>query len=161
MPKMPGGSSKVKPKASEVAAETRRHYIPLIKKEYSHLYKTYSYLFQQPVEQLPFDSYERPFRGPPSFCKLLFMEPYPCLLSILVNDRGKKLTHCCPGIDVTEGDPADVAMGWASQSSPNGGTVPLICSANDKRPGGDWETGVHGYEVSGHEKPRTAVERHT
>lgn len=69
--KMPSSTSKSKPKASEVAAETRRHYIPLIKKEYSHIYKTYSYLFQQPIEQLPFDSYERPFMGPPSFCTFL------------------------------------------------------------------------------------------
>lgn len=49
---------------------------------------------------------------------------------------------------MTQGDPVDVALGWASQSAPNGTGVPFICAANDKRPGGDWETGVHGYEVS-------------
>ncbi|KAL1876369.1 hypothetical protein VTK73DRAFT_9438 [Phialemonium thermophilum] len=48
-----------------------------------------------------------------------------------------------PEFYILTGDPADTALQWASQS---GIPVPLICGANDKRPGGDWETGVSGYE---------------
>jgi len=53
-------------------------------------------------------------------------------------------------IDVWQGDPVDAATDWAeTQSTPGGKTVriPFICAANDKRAGGDWETGVVGYEV--------------
>ena len=34
-------------------------------------------------------------------------------------------------------------MEWVDQT---GCAIPFICAANDKRPGGDWETGVVGYE---------------
>ncbi len=34
-------------------------------------------------------------------------------------------------------------MEWVDQT---GFAIPFICAANDKRPGGDWETGVVGYE---------------
>lgn len=37
----------------------------------------------------------------------------------------------------------DIALGWQRDS---GVFIPVICAANDKRPGGDWETGVQGYE---------------
>ena len=42
-----------------------------------------------------------------------------------------------------------VSVNWAAQLhnlNPNQPAVPFICSANDKRPGGDWETGVVGCE---------------
>lgn len=45
--------------------------------------------------------------------------------------------------DVREGDPVDIATGWATSTSTK---VVFICAANEKRPGGDWETGVVGYE---------------
>ncbi len=44
---------------------------------------------------------------------------------------------------MSNGDPVNVAMDWVEQT---GCAVPFICAANDKRPGGDWETGVVGYE---------------
>jgi len=34
-------------------------------------------------------------------------------------------------------------MDWVAQTEC---AIPFICAANDKRPGGDWETGVVGYE---------------
>ena len=37
----------------------------------------------------------------------------------------------------------DFAIGWAAT---NNTKVAFICAANEKRPGGDWETGVVGYE---------------
>ena len=45
--------------------------------------------------------------------------------------------------DVNPGDPVDGAVNWAREA---GVEVPFICSANDGRPGGDWETGAAGYE---------------
>ncbi|KAL7619693.1 hypothetical protein AAE478_010235 [Parahypoxylon ruwenzoriense] len=102
-----------KPKPSEVAAETKRHYIPIIKKEYAHRWPTHSYLFQQPLEQIPIQSSISGFSpSPPEF-------------------------YICPG------DPVDFAINWKEKVNIR---IPFICAANDKRPGGDWETGVVGYE---------------
>lgn len=36
-----------------------------------------------------------------------------------------------------------LTLAWQMQA---GAKIPFICAANDKRPGGDWETGAHGYE---------------
>lgn len=41
------------------------------------------------------------------------------------------------------GDPVDAALDWAQQAQIR---IPFLCAANDKRAGGDWETGVLGYE---------------
>ncbi|KAK3347473.1 hypothetical protein B0H65DRAFT_149848 [Neurospora tetraspora] len=50
-----------------------------------------------------------------------------------------------PQFFVYNGDPVDCALNWAKQiAEPH--TVAFICAANDKRPGGDWETGAVGYE---------------
>ncbi|KAI0009660.1 hypothetical protein F4779DRAFT_362927 [Xylariaceae sp. FL0662B] len=102
-----------KPKPSEVAAEAKRHYIPIIKQEYSHQWPTHSYLFQQPLEQIPLQNTMSGFSpSPPEF--------YICL-----------------------GDPVDFTIDWKEKV---GIRIPFICTANDKRAGGDWETGVVGYE---------------
>lgn len=47
------------------------------------------------------------------------------------------------GPDVQAGDPVNLALNWQVEAGLN---IPFICAANDKRPGGDWETGAHGYE---------------
>ncbi|GJD00128.1 mitochondrial chaperone bcs1 [Colletotrichum higginsianum] len=49
-----------------------------------------------------------------------------------------------PKFYVVHSDPVDCALGWAQTE---GVRIPFICAANEKRPGGDWETGVVGYEV--------------
>ena len=41
-------------------------------------------------------------------------------------------------------DPVDLATNWSARN--NNSRVAFICAANEKRPGGDWETGVVGYE---------------
>ncbi|KXX80725.1 hypothetical protein MMYC01_203830 [Madurella mycetomatis] len=108
---MPSSSSKSKPKASDVALEAKRYYTPLIKKEYSSIWITESYIFNQPLQQIDF--VERPpDTTPPYF--------YVC-----------------------SGDPVDFAISWVDQTEC---AIPFICAANDKRPGGYWETGVMGYE---------------
>ncbi|KAK0725368.1 hypothetical protein B0H67DRAFT_598635 [Lasiosphaeris hirsuta] len=63
---MPLGTSKSKPKPAEVASETKKQYIPLIKKQYAAQFKTYSYIYHQPLAQLNF--LERPLDlSPPAF----------------------------------------------------------------------------------------------
>ncbi|KAF3059676.1 hypothetical protein GL218_04784 [Daldinia childiae] len=102
-----------KPKPSEVAAETKRHYIPVIRAEYARQWPTRSYLFQQPLAQIPLQSSISGFSpSPPEF--------YVC-----------------------SGDPVDFAIDWKEKVNIR---IPFICAANDKRAGGDWETGVVGYE---------------
>ncbi|KAI1082451.1 hypothetical protein F5B20DRAFT_503461 [Whalleya microplaca] len=102
-----------KPKPSEVAAEAKRHYIPIIRNDYSHQWPTHSYLFQQPLEQIPLQNNMSGYSpSPPEFYIYL-------------------------------GDPVDFTIDWKEKV---GIRIPFICAANDKRPGGDWETGVVGYE---------------
>ncbi|KAK0612655.1 hypothetical protein B0T17DRAFT_460437, partial [Bombardia bombarda] len=50
-----------------------------------------------------------------------------------------------PQFFVSTGDPVDYALNCAAQHQC---PVPFICVANDKRPGGDWETAAMGYEES-------------
>ncbi|KAK3689854.1 hypothetical protein B0T22DRAFT_180913 [Podospora appendiculata] len=105
------GSKSAKPKPSEVAAETKKHYIPLIRNEYASKWNPMSYIYHEPLVQINF--LERPLDVSP------------------------------PQFTVSYGDPVDYALAWAAQSQ---NPIPFICAANDKRPGGDWETGVVGYE---------------
>ncbi|KAK3319925.1 hypothetical protein B0T19DRAFT_467840 [Cercophora scortea] len=105
------GSKSSKPKPSEVAAEAKKHFIPLIRNEYASKWNPMSYIYEQPLAQITF--LERPLDVSP------------------------------PQFTVTYGDPVDYALAWAAQAQ---APIPFICAANDKRPGGDWETGVVGYE---------------
>jgi len=45
-----------------------------------------------------------------------------------------------------EGDAVDQALSWIE--SDGNRNVAFVSAANEKRPGGDWETGVLGYEVN-------------
>ncbi|KAI1431897.1 hypothetical protein GGR50DRAFT_33991 [Xylaria sp. CBS 124048] len=101
-----------KPKAADVAAEAKRHYIPVIQREYGHQWPTHSYLFQKPLEQIPLQPLGPSLPPNPEF-------------------------YVCPG------DPVNFAIDWKERVQTR---IPFICAANDKRPGGDWETGVIGYE---------------
>jgi len=42
-------------------------------------------------------------------------------------------------IAMVEGDPVDVALSWATTNEKEG-EIPVINMANDKKPGGDWES---------------------
>ncbi|KAH7029210.1 uncharacterized protein B0I36DRAFT_129455 [Microdochium trichocladiopsis] len=103
-----------KPKPSEVAAETKRRYIPYLREYYTH-WPTHSYLVSQPLADLPWTTSPGQIElTPPEF-------------------------HIC------QGDPVDFIFNWLDHVHVPLG-IPFICTANDKRPGGDWETGVVGYE---------------
>lgn len=124
---MPSGSSKSskssKPKPSDVAAETKKYYIPLIKKNYSDTWKTSSLLYMRPCN-LEFG--RSTSLAPPSFCALVVAQFHKYR-------DGFKLTGLT---DVYNDDPVDFAIRWATM---NETPVAFICAANDKRPGGDWE----------------------
>ncbi|KAI8627106.1 hypothetical protein F5Y19DRAFT_179552 [Xylariaceae sp. FL1651] len=101
-----------KPKPSEIAAEAKRHYIPMIKNDYAQQWPTHSYLFQKPLEQIPLQPLGPSLPPPPEFYTYL-------------------------------ADPVDFTIDWRERVQTR---IPFICAANDKRAGGDWETGVVGYE---------------
>ncbi|KAL2753183.1 hypothetical protein ACRALDRAFT_1077645 [Sodiomyces alcalophilus JCM 7366] len=101
---------KVKP--SEVAADTKRKLIPEVNNRYRNKWPPYSFLYAQPLNDLPLP-------------------------------RSQHIHPDLPKFHVYLGDPVNIAISWAESL---GTPVPFICAANEKRPGGDWETGVVGYE---------------
>lgn len=104
----------LKPKASDVAAEAKRIYMPHIAK----------YYIRDPVT-----SYF-----------------YPDASEIRI--RSEKRTQQRLRVAVVEGDPVDYALGWYQYVSPDptyrGSTkrIPVVNMANEKRAGGDWESGA-------------------
>ncbi|KAK3305769.1 uncharacterized protein B0T15DRAFT_209262 [Chaetomium strumarium] len=72
-------------------------------------------------------------------CSYIYQQP---LLQITFDERLVDLSP--PLFYVYSGDPVDFALNWIPDAPQC--TIPFICAANDKRPGGDWETGVVGYE---------------
>ena len=110
---MPHGKSK----PSDIAAEAKRLYIP-------HIVQAYP---QFPARSASY----------PDTSKLRVTTPNP----------GRRLR-----VAVLEGDPVDVALDWhdsnckdtadgsASKSSISGSSIPVVSMANEKRPGGDWES---------------------
>ncbi|KAG6003075.1 hypothetical protein E4U43_000973 [Claviceps pusilla] len=112
-------SSRVKP--SEIAADTKRNFIPLINANYAELFPPFSFLYRQPTTELEISRHNLSTR-PPVF-------------------------------RVEVGDPVMAAISYAAAdtqaSEARGGPrvrIPFICAANERRPGGDWETGCSGYE---------------
>ncbi|KJZ71716.1 hypothetical protein HIM_08913 [Hirsutella minnesotensis 3608] len=112
-------SSRVKP--SEVAADTKRHFIPTINASYAEHFPPYSILYRHPTTQL--------------------------------DVRRRTLSTRPPVFHLVADDPVMTAISsgaMASRASEAAGgprvRIPLICAANERRPGGDWETGCSGYE---------------
>ncbi|KAF1984152.1 hypothetical protein K402DRAFT_151377 [Aulographum hederae CBS 113979] len=77
--------------------------------------------------------------------------PELCTGSILYPDSAylpvtpEKRSNARPCIAVIPNDPVDVAVGWHAERSGEGGElgpVPVVNMANEKRPGGDWESGL-------------------
>lgn len=104
-----------------MAAETKRSFIPQVKAVYGDVYPPYSILYVQPVLQLPI--------------------------------ARRTLSTRPPAFKVESGDPVMRAIAYADAetkaSELSGGPrirIPFICAANERRPGGDWETGCSGYE---------------
>ncbi len=112
--------AKLKP--SDVAAEAKRTYIPYIEQKLPQ-FPARSYLYSD-------SSKLRATRGSP-------------------NGTQRKLR-----IAVIDGDPVDVALDWygynvrndgedcTAESGKGGGRIPVVNMANEKRAGGDWESGL-------------------
>ncbi|KAL9098696.1 MAG: hypothetical protein Q9163_005689 [Psora crenata] len=108
-----------KSKPSDIAAEAKRLYIPHI----AHSY--------------------------PQFPARSTVYPDSSKLKGALRTGGKKLR-----VAVIEGDPVDVALDWhdsnckdsaagsTSKSSIAGSSIPVVSMANEKRAGGDWESGL-------------------
>jgi uncharacterized protein (TIGR02452 family) len=108
---------------SEVAADTKRNFIPTINHHYAKtsMFPPFSVMFRHPTTDL---------RVPRRTCST---RP--------------------PTFFIEAGDPVWSAISYgqmdSQQSEAAGGPslrTPFICAANERRPGGDWETGCSGYE---------------
>ncbi|PFH55010.1 hypothetical protein XA68_11084 [Ophiocordyceps unilateralis] len=115
---MPPASRSGRVRPADVAAETRRNFIPLINAHHAHEFPPYSVLYRQPVVQL---------------------------------DIRRRVSSTRPPVfRFVAGDPVMTADSCGvSDSQTSGGPrirIPFICAANERRPGGDWETGCSGYE---------------
>ncbi|KAK7521681.1 hypothetical protein IWX49DRAFT_511220 [Phyllosticta citricarpa] len=103
-----------KPKPSEIAAEAKKTYIPYIQRRMSE-YPARSILIP--------DSSEIPIR---------------------VDAKSRHRLR----VAVIDGDPVDVALDWDLYSRQNGTVsnsapaIPVVNMANEKRAGGDWESGL-------------------
>jgi hypothetical protein len=103
-----------KPKPSEIAAEAKRTYNPYIAKYYVKNAVT-SYFY-----------------------------PDASVIRISPEKRSKYRSR----VAVIEGDPVDVALSWYQYSLKDPSTkqsqqpIPVVNMANEKRAGGDWESGL-------------------
>jgi hypothetical protein len=104
--------SPTRPKPSEIAAEAKRIYMP-------HIWKT---CIEHPVTS--------------------YMYQDSSMIKITSDKRSQPRTR----VAVVEGDPVDYALGWyqyvASDSSYRNKRIPVVNMANEKRAGGDWESGL-------------------
>ncbi|CAI6338848.1 unnamed protein product [Periconia digitata] len=105
--------SPVRPKPSEIAAEAKRTWLPFIWQNYVRDPKT-SYL-------------------------------YPDTLAVKVSSD--KRSYHRTRVAVMEGDPVTYALGWYQNAirdpaHRNCKRIPVVNTANEKRAGGDWESGL-------------------
>lgn len=107
--------TKLKP--SEIAGEAKRTYIPYIEQKYPE-YPVRSYLY-------------------PDSSKIRALGP---------TNPARKLR-----VAVIDGDPVDVALDWSEHNNREAthagaqaeyGRIPVVNMANEKRAGGDWESGL-------------------
>ena len=112
----------MKTKPSDVAVEAKRVYIPYIDQKYRQFPPT-SYLYKE-VDCISANS------------------------ASSSDGSSSKLK-----VAVIDGDPVDVAIDWyeyGTKAKPTGGLgglfqpnrIPIVNMANEKRPGGDWESGL-------------------
>lgn len=106
---------------SEVAADTKRNFIPLVNANFAEMFPPYSVLYARPTEDLEIQRHTLSTR-PPTF----------------VMETGDPVSRAIY-YGMAETETSEAAGGPRIR-------VPFICAANERRPGGDWETGCSGYE---------------
>lgn len=116
-----GHKSKSKTRPLDVAADTKRNFIPIINANYLNVFPPYSILYRQPATQLE-TARRKPSTRPPAF---YFTSEDPVMTAISYANMDSQTSEAAGGGRVR---------------------IPFICSANESRPGGDWETGCAGYE---------------
>ncbi|KAF2267686.1 hypothetical protein CC78DRAFT_66404 [Lojkania enalia] len=103
-----------RPKPSEIAAEAKRIYMP-------HVWRHY---IKDPVTS--------------------YFYPDASAIRIIPEKRSQQRLR----VAVVEGDPVDYALGWYQYASVDPSNhhsikrIPVVNMANEKRPGGDWESGL-------------------
>lgn len=102
-----------RPKPSEIAAEAKRVYLPHIAKHY----------IKDPITS--------------------YFYPDSNVLKISASKKVQQRLR----VAVVEGDPVDYALGWYQYSSADPAwksvkRIPVVNMANEKRAGGDWESGA-------------------
>lgn len=121
IPKMSSGVRGGRVRPSEIAADTKRNFIPLVSANFSETFPPYSVLYPCPTEDLAIPRRTLSTR-PPMF----------------ILERGDPVSRAIH---------YSIAETQSSQASGGGRVrVPFISAANERRPGGDWETGSAGYE---------------
>ncbi|RCI12581.1 hypothetical protein L249_0108 [Ophiocordyceps polyrhachis-furcata BCC 54312] len=118
---MPPASRSGRVRPSDVAAETRRTFIPLINAQHAHEFPPYSVLYRQPTEQLVIRR-RVPSTRPPVF---RFVAGDPVMAADSYGRSDSRVSEAAGGGRIR---------------------VPFICAANERSPGGDWVTGCSGYE---------------
>jgi hypothetical protein len=104
-----------RPKASEMAAEAKRYYMPYI---------------QQVMPQCPIRSH--PHTDSSQILVPAEMRSQRCATRVAVTD--KDMVTCAISLyDSYRNDPV-----WKGQARP----IPIVNMANERRPGGDWESGL-------------------
>lgn len=111
-------SRKVRP--ADVAADTKRNFIPLAKSKLGQQYSPNSILYTEPWRQLPIVR-QITTRAP----YFSIEEGDPVMMAIECGNRDSAISAAQGGSRVR---------------------VPFICAVNEKEPGGDWETASSGYE---------------
>lgn len=115
----PARNGRVRP--SDVAADTKRNFIPAVRSKYSETYPPVSHIYRHPATALEITRRTCNTRPPAFYVEMA--------------DPVSKTISC--------------SMSDSQASEAQGGPlvrVPFISAANERRPGGDWETGCSGYE---------------
>ncbi|RDA85021.1 hypothetical protein CP532_2060 [Ophiocordyceps camponoti-leonardi (nom. inval.)] len=118
---MPTASRSGRPRPADVAAETRRTFIPLIREQHAHEFPPYSVLYRRPMEELVIRR-RVPSTRPPVFH---FMAGDPVMTANSYGLSDSRVSEAAGGRRIR---------------------VPFICAANEGKPGGDWLTSCAGYE---------------
>lgn len=124
-----------KPRPSDIAAEAKRLYLPHVARHHP----------QFPARSIAYSDAAKLLQRRPS----LVSNTSSTGTSYGEGPRSRKLR-----LAVIDGDPIDVALDWhdsncsdsasgsTARSSVAGSTIPVVNPANEKRAGGDWETGL-------------------
>lgn len=118
---MPSSARNGRVRPSEVAADTKRNFIPAVRSNYSERFPPVSHIYRHPATALEVTRRICSTRAPTFLVEAT--DPVTKAISCAISDTQ---------VSEAQGGPPV--------------RVPFISAANERRPGGDWETGCSGYE---------------